>query len=585
VPTMPWRWDRDREMRLAAVGLAVVLAIAAAFLIWEDRGLTLLIDEWNFGYAARTNLDLSTFFAPHNGHFVAVPVFIDKAALQVFGISGALPLRLFAVAVHLAVAGCLYLLLRRPLSPLAALAPATLFLFLGSANDAIIGSHGLAISIAVLTGLAAWMALDRHERAWDVAAAALLTIGIGCSAYALPFTIGAVAVLALDPKMDRKRFWVVAVPLIVYAIWWLLEGRKEGEFVIAAFGALPSFLFDSLGAALAAITGLFSDPGSRTPTFDIPASQALAGAFIGILLTLILKWRYRPPRAVIPPLAALLCFWLLTAGAASALRQPDSSRYLYVSVPLLLLVLAQMIAASSVRRQATVALAAICIFSLLPNIREMTYGASFFREQSDISKAVFGAANMLAGRAPANTPLETPEDLAGKPIPYVLPQPLEKYVAARERFGAPAFSASQISVAPVNARFAADRLLARALAIQVRPTGRVPRALPAGLEAFPTGGSLSLTRNGGCLRFVPTSAGAQMTMPLPPGGIWIRPEQGTAVPIAVRRFTEAFEIQIGPALAGRPSEIVLPRAGPPAQDWQVQLTPAQPVLLCAPRGQ
>jgi hypothetical protein len=565
----------DGLERLAVAGLLLAFAIAAALLIWEGRGLTLLADDWQFGFSARTSFDPSAFLVAHNGHFVAVPVALTKLSLQLFGSDAALPLRLAMVAVHLSAAACLFFIVRREIGTVAAAVVTVLVLFLGTAYDVLIGGHGLPIGIAVASGLGAWLALSRRRAGWDVVAAALLVVGVASEATALPFVLAAAALIAVEGG-PRRRYWVAVVPLAVFGLWWLKYGG-DGGFAIANLAGLPSFAFNSLAASLASITGLFTFPGGRTADFDVSAGQALAGGVLVALLALAVARGYRPGRATAPALVALLGFWVLTAAVADPDRQPISSRYLYVSAILLLLVLAYEVGASPLRRQGAVALAAICAFALLPNIRQLTYGADYARAQSESNRAVMGAANLIEGEATGSVLLEDSANLAPGQFPD-LSLPLAQYEASRARFGTPAFSPAQIAAAAPDARAAADNLIARALPIGLRAAGSAPAALSPSAGASQTGGVLK--RRNGCLRFVPLAVGAQVTLGLPVGGLWVRPAAGPAVPVGVRRFDELFGFQLSPALGGRASVVGLP-PGPASGGWQVQLAPEQPLLLCA----
>jgi hypothetical protein len=572
-------WRNERSLAPFAVGLLLVaMAAAAALLIWETRGLTLLIDEWKWGFGARTNLDLHAFVDPHNGHFVAVVVLITKSALQLFHANAATALRVFAIAVHLAVAGCLFALLRKAIGTAGAVVPTILLLFLGTANDVIIGSHGLSTTITALTGLGAWLAIQRRRTGWDIVAAVLLTIGVATVSMALAFAVGAAVAIWLDKESPRSRYWVPLAPAAVYALWWLAWGHVEkSEVAIANVAGFPSFSFDALSAGLVSITGLFTEPGMRSPSFDLVPGQALAGGLLIVTLALVVGRRYRPGVASIVPLATLLTFWLMTAGVASGARAPWSSRYLYLDVVLLLLVFAQEIAVSPVRPQAVIALSAICAFGLLPNIRELTYFSDFWREQAEANRAVMGAANGVIGVGQPSTLLEDPAD----PVPGQVEDllfSLEQYAASRQRFGAPAYSVREIESAVPSARVAADHFLARALPVTLAPATTRPHPLPLALAPSQTGGLLKRTR--GCLRFVPLAAGAQVNLRLPVGGLWIRPAAGASVPIGVERFDEAFGTAMGAAVGGRPSVLSLPPS-PISSGWKAQVATDQPLLLCA----
>jgi hypothetical protein len=557
------------------------MVAAAALLLLETRGLTILIDEWTWGFGSRTNFDLHAFVDPHNGHFVAVMVLITKAALQTFHADAAVPLRLLAVLFHLAVAGCLFVLLRRAIGAMGALVPTVLFLFLGAANDGIIGSHGMSVTITVLCGLAAWLALSRKGRGWDVLAATLLTIGVATESTTIPFVLGAAVLIATDTGSRRSRYWVVALPLAVYALWWLAWGHTgEGNVAVANFAALPAFAFDSLAASLASMTGVFTVPGSRAVGFDLSAGQALAGGLLVVTLALFLSRGYRPGIASAVPIVALLSFWILSSGAADPGRVPYASRYLYIDVVLLLVVFAQEIAASPARRRGVLVLAGVCGLALLPNIRELTYAGDDSRVGAEINRAVMGSADLVSGEGDSAALLEEPDDIvAGQVADMAFP--LAQYEASRARFDAPALSLAQIEAAGPNARAAADHFLVRVLSVGAVPASGPPSALPPPVAAAQSGGTLRRVR--GCVRFTPLVIGAQVSLRIPRGGLWLHPAVGPPVSIAVARFADLKTlesgVEVGPVLGGRPSLLKL-RPSALSSGWRAFLVPDQPLLLC-----
>lgn len=573
---MPGGADRER---LAWVGLGIAMALAAALLLWEGRGLTLFVDEWFFGYLARQDLTLSTLLEPDNGHLAVLPILITRASLELFGADTALPLRLVAVTTHLSVGLMLFVLLRRSLGAVWALAPAVLFLFLGAAADILVGSHALPIELSAATGLAAWLALGRRHPGWDLAAALLLVAGISSNGFALPFIAGAAAIVWLDRSSDWRRQWVIALPLALYAIWRLTEGSgQESDFAIANLAGLPAFAFDSLAAELASLTGLFREAGGTDNVFQLAPGQALAGALLVVLGAAAIGWGYRPPRAAIPPLAALLTLWLATGMVASPARQPEVARYIYSGVVLLLLTAGPAIAASPAARRGAVALTCVCLVGLIPNLKAIRDGGRFFREQSNQDRAVFGAADLL-GPGAVDTLIEAEgEQPAGG---YAdLPFPLSVYRRARKSFGTPAYSAAELRAAGAAARENADLLLARGLPIELSPGQAPPRPLPAGSRIGQEGGRLTWER--GCARFEPLSASAQLLLPAPPGGLWIAPHSGPPVALGLRRFGDAYAIRFE-AVGGSASQLRLPKARA-GRGWQAQLLPQQSVRVCARSG-
>jgi hypothetical protein len=572
-----WGDEESVERRVIAV-LLLAMICAAVLLILETGGLTLMVDEWNWGFADRTSFDLHTFVDPHNGHFVAVEVLITKSALQLFHSNAETALRLLAVALHLAVVGCVFALLRKALGTVGAVVPAILVLFLGSANDVIVGSHGMPATITALTGLGALLAIKRRRTGWDIAAAALLTIGVATLTSALAFVVGAAAIIWLDKESPRRRYWVPLAPLAVYALWWLAWGHTEqSDFAFANIVAFPAFAFDSLATGLASITGVFTTIGARSLSFDLSGGEALAGGLLMVTLALVIGLRYRPGAASIVPLVTLIAFWLMTAGVAGGARAPWASRYIYIDVILLLLVFAQEIAASPVRPQAVMALSAICAFALLPNIRELTYSFDWWHEQAASNSAVMGAADAVTGEGRPSALLEDPSDLASGQVEDLLLS-LEQYAAAKQRFGAPSYSVREIESASPLARASADRFLTRALPIALAPATAAPRSLPLDVAPSQTGGVLKRSR--GCLRFVPLAAEAQLSLRLPVGGLWLRPAAGPPVQIGVERFGESFEVPLGPAVGGRPSVLSLPPSRV-SSGWEARFVADQPLRICS----
>lgn len=573
------RWrelDGEHRERLAWVGLAGAMAAAALLLLWEGRGQTLFVDEWSFGYLGRQAFTLTALLEPDNGHLAALPVLITKASLEWFGAGTALPLRLVAVASHLAIGLMIFVILRRSLGALAALAPAILFLFLGAAGDVLVGSHALPIELSAATGLGAWLALGPRKLGWDIVAALLLVVGIASNGFALPFIAGAAAIVWLDPASSWRRQWVVALPLLLYALWRLTEGSgDQSDFAIANVAGVPAFAFSSLAAELAAVTGLFTEPGGTQNVFQLGAGQALAGAALVALAVAAVSRGYRPPRAAIPALVALLVLWLATGMVASPARQPQVGRYVYSGVALLLLVAGEAIAAMPERRRGAAALACICAVGLIPNVDAIHDAGTFFREQSDQNRAVLAAADLL----PASADEGSLEDQSAQPPGgYAdLSYDIGSYRSARVKFGTPAFSLAQLRAADPASREDADLLILRVLSIGLTAALGAPRSFPAGTRIGQEGGRLSWRHD--CADFEPLTTSAQLLVPLPVGGIWIRPDPGPPVPVGLRRFGDGYAAT-AEAIGGSASEISLPPVAA-AHEWEAQLLPKQPVLVCA----
>jgi hypothetical protein len=363
----------------------------------------------------------------------------------------------------------------------------------------------------------------------------------------------------------------------IYALWWLGYGHDgESGFAVRNVAGLGAFAFDSLSADLAALTGLFVDPGASDQSFQLAPGQALAGAALLALSALAVAGRLRAPREAVPALVALLALWVATGLVAGPARQPESARYIYTGVVLILVAAAPLIASAPPHRRALPALAAVCALALLPNLREIHYGADFFRTQSDIDRAVLGAIDLSGNAAAGSLPIETSENRVAGAVTDMNAS-IETYRASRERFGTPALSPSELSAADAPAREAADRLLGRVMELQLTPAIGVAAGFPPNLAVEAVGGSVR--RRGGCLEFDPESSLNLLTMPVPAGGIRIEPDPGPTVPVALRRFGDSFAIEPGGALAGRASALRL-SPGPAGRGWRAQLAPQQRIVVC-----
>jgi hypothetical protein len=565
----------DRDERLGLAGLAVAMIAAAIFLFWETRGMTLGIDEWSFGYATRTGHSLHEFLAPYNGHLLVIPLVIYKGVLEISGINGTLWLRFLNIGFHLTICACVYAYMRPLVGPLPALAAASLMLFLGTGGDIISETHGLANTLAIASGVVGWMLLGRRNTVADVLAAFFFLIGVCSNAFGLPFCLGAIAIVLLDRQSPRSRLWVPLVPLFVYGIWWLLEGRGSGVFVIADVAGLPSFFYDSLAAAVGALTGTFTSPGAQAPSFALGPGEAIAGAGLVLFVIAMVTWGYRPPRAAIPVVVATLAAWLLTGVVASEERLPQSGRYVYVGVILLLFLLAHLIAASPYRRQGALALAVICLVGLLPNFRELTYAGTFFRDQANRDRALLGAVELGRGTISPETEIETSASAETGNVDD-LGFSVAAYDAAKERFGTPAFSRHQIEASDPVIRGEVDAFLVRTLPVTLQPEGG---KAPFQANPNPVPQNAQLSFHGDCLFFKPTFAGATMTLEVPPSGLWLEASPGPAVPVAVRRFGDGYEQSLGEVIGGTGATLSLP-ASRVSEGWSALISAQQPVRVC-----
>ena len=133
--------------------------------------------------------------------------------------------------------------------------------------------------------------------------------------------------VALGPRR-RERLFVPAIPIFLWAIWYLGWGHTAHTFVSFHNAAnLPSYVLDGLASSLSVYVGL-SQP------FGVADSPALAwGRPLLVLVGVIAVWRvyrlWRPPVRLLTTIAVLLSYWSLTALNASIFGLPTVGRYQY----------------------------------------------------------------------------------------------------------------------------------------------------------------------------------------------------------------------------------------------------------------
>ena len=101
----------------------------------------------------------------------------DKAIFSTLGV-GYLPFRLLTVGTVILTAGLFYAYAGRRVGKLAALAPTLVLLVFGSDWSHFLSGNGFTVIGALACGVGALLALDRDDRAGDVLAAALLSLGV-----------------------------------------------------------------------------------------------------------------------------------------------------------------------------------------------------------------------------------------------------------------------------------------------------------------------------------------------------------------------------------------------------------------------
>ena len=541
-------------VRLGRRGLDPVVALlgagaaaSAALLLALGSKLTFLLDDWEFllyrpGFTAHSILD------PHGEHISIAPVLIYKALLATVGMDSSVPYLAVDVAFVVATAILLFVYLRRRVDPWLALLAAAVLLTLGPAYDDLLWDFQMGFTGSLAFGLGALLMLERGDRRRDALACGLLTVGVTFSSLGLPFIVAAAVDVAL--RGDRlRRLYVVAVPALLYAIWWAGWGHTaDTALSLHNVATTPEFVLDAAAGVFASLFGLVqTSAGVAAATFDWGKPLLLAALAIG-------AWRLHRIGRVPPELCVALAlagtFWILAGFNVKPGRGPTESRYLLPGAVFVLMIAGELLRGVRIPR-AGIAITWIAGVAVIASNLSVLHDAYLaYRNTSDLIKADLGSLEVARDRIVFPVRLDT--DIADTAYVGVTSS---AFLPAADRYGSPADDPTQIAAAPEPARVAADKVLGRALLLGIATAHR------------PLRNCRSVPAPGGILR-------------VPPSGVGIRTSPRAGAALSLRRFaTDTFPVTLAPLGPGRAGILRIP-ADRATQPWELALRSNGPTAVC-----
>ncbi|MGH2591095.1 MAG: hypothetical protein ACRDGW_09910, partial [Actinomycetota bacterium] len=447
--------------------LAVAMASAVGLILYLNRGTTFNIDELNWAFDS-PELGPGDVLDPYNGHLIAVTRFLYKAILETLGV-GYLPFRILGALTVALCGGLFFAVARLRVGALPALAPTLVLLFFGSAGTFVVAPLGFNILFSIAAGLAAVLALERGDTRGDIAACALIILSVATFSTGLAFLVGvAISVLL---RADRwRRAWIFLIPLALYAVWWLWSlaqpGSAQGAIKLSNALLIPSYVADSLAAALAAIAGLDYDFGGAASSGVIALDWGLVLAVPAVAALILRIRRVGMSRSLWASLGTVLVFWALGALAFSIFRPPETARYVYMGAVGALLVATDAARGARFSRFGVAALFAAAAFSLATNLALMRDSGAAIRDFADRARAEFTAIELARDRVDPGfvTPSALQSELR------LTPRPASDFLAMIDRYGSPGFSVAELGGQSEDVRENADRILANALELRLEPS-------------------------------------------------------------------------------------------------------------------
>lgn len=558
--------------------LGVAILVSSLLLLYLGRGQTPVVDQWGYLYAYQ-GWKPGTLFAPHNGHLVVFPLIVEKLVSAGFGLESQLPFQLLTVALSATVASLLFALIRDAVGDLLALAAAILILFYGAGADVLVPTFQISNLIGLASGLATLLALRRESLVGDIAACALLAISMTSFSIGLAFAVGAVAALALRPSGSRlHRFWVVLLPVLLYAAW-DLWARKFGEqhIYVHNLKIIGSALADQTGAVLSGLTGLFTTPNGPRPDANPVPIRATWGPVLvaGLAVLVAFRMRRRPmpgPNAIVA-IVVLASYFLLVGIALNQYRNTFDTRLVYLGSVLMLLAVAELVAPYRPSRTVLGVAAVAFFFSICANVAELGDSAQFWRAKSSANRAKLAAVEIAGPAAAGSVRVEA--------VPEPMAFTVDQFHELDADFGLPAYTEAELSGALPGARRIADEELVRVLRIGPRPALR-PKPFSAlsrvVVTSFSNGG---VAQRRACVVLTPRSAGKMTALlELPPGGLAYSSAQAPAA-LRIGRFGDEPEVELPPRGGSIAVPIPVDRSAVP---WQASLEVIGRTLVCPADG-
>jgi hypothetical protein len=375
----------------------------------------------------------------------------------------------------------------------------------------------------------------------------------------------------VEVAWGRRRWadaWIVVVPGVLYALWWL--GYQDTQFNSVNIPNAPIFVADGLASSVSALLGLSGgfSAGDTTLGWGRPLAVlavALAAAHVA---------RSGPvPTRILSLGTIMVAFWALTSLNRAYLGHAYESRYVYVGVFLTLLLTAQLLLGAKISRRAHVVVGVLAAVAVVHNIYVLRDAGAHLRGQAVAEEADLGVLHLAR---PVVKPGYVSVGFPGHPI---ISLPAAEYFAAADSLGTPAASQAQLAADPELIRVSADAELVRIHGVALRPqVAQAAGSGPPPVDAV-TGGSAVVRGSCVSVRSATSAAsGGTLDLTLPAGGLIVTSRRGLAA-VSVRRFAHGFQLQAGTVDPRRPSvlHVAADRATVP---WHVRVTPAAAAVVC-----
>jgi hypothetical protein len=470
-PSLPGPWADRLIAALVLIALPVYLRLG--------RGLIPMEDEWSL---VQTRLDggIDAYLEPHNEHLLAGPIAVFKALFATVGIDRFWPYLLVAVVAHLLAVVLLYAIARRALRPELAVAITLPFVFFGPGWELALFPINIGFLGSLVAALGVMLLFDRRQTWAQVACSLLLVVALACSSLGIALAAGMVAEL-LWSKERPRRLWVVAVPVALYALWYVAYNVPPDRQGPIEMQDAPWFIVRTAAGAVGAIVGL--PAGGETASSPLHGAIQLAdtlllAAAVGTLVVVLVRTGRATPRLVCL-LVLLATFWGMLGPSRAYTDGPFASRYIAPAAFVIALIAVEVAAGRRIPPRVVPVIAGLALAAGAFNAHWLREDAAERRMAAMTLASQLGATEIArdqleaGGRLSPRTAEQRFQPERRRPTAIVA----DAYFPAVARLGSsPAYSPEEIAAAPEPARAAADDVLLRAYRVRPLPYTRRTRS-------------------------------------------------------------------------------------------------------------
>lgn len=533
--------------------LATLMLIDAVLLLYMGRGLTFYYDEWNF-VTQDFGGGIHSLLLPHVGNISVFPIAVYKVLFHIAGLNHYAVYRLVLISLHLLSAGLIFVLASRRIPRVPALLAMALVLFLGAAWEDLLWAFQIGYMLSIAGGLAAWVLVEREDRLGDLGAMLCLIVAAGSSSLGIPVMVGIVVELAW--QRHWRRGWLVAVPAVLYLMWY--AGYGESQVTAESLIHAPGFVADLAAAAFGGLIG-----------------RALEwGRPLALLGLVVVVRRLLRPAPITPRLAGLLAtgvsLWIVTAAARSTISVPETGRYMYLGAVVLVLVGVEFLRGVTIAPRAVAVATLLVAFCAVTGLTALHAGSVGLRTTSKTVAAELGAMEIAAAYVPPSyqpDPQLAPQITAG---PYLH--------TVRAMGSSAADTPSEIIASEPAIRTEVDSDLIKLEGGALIPAGPAQR-LNSRLPLVANVSGSNPIRGTHCWSTAAIGPGTYTEFLLPPHGLIVR-ATSRPVQVVARRFAPLLGgVELGSVAPAARSLVRFP-VDTSGRPWFVRLASGSPSLVC-----